>query len=82
MANKLFTQKVEMMCKTIWKTTWKFCVNLCVKFSTRQIYVYKTFIPPTFPTLPTNFSSNILLRSNSRFSTIPHSLLLQQLLFI
>ena len=82
MANKKFIQKVEILCKTLWKTTWKSCVIFCAKITVHQKHVYKTFIPPTFPTLPTRFSSTTPPQENKPFSTIPHSLLLQQLLFI
>ncbi len=55
MANKKIIQTVENKCKTLGKPLVNLVYFFVQNFHSIQKPVYKTFIPPTFPTFPTHF---------------------------
>ena len=74
MVNNFITQAVEIQCKTICKTPRKTRAIFCVLLKIHQNYVYKLFIPPTFPYFPTNFLTTtppLSLSNLFHYSTYP-----------
>lgn len=74
MANKKFVQIVEITCKTIWKTPCKSPAKFRAKLLVHPKSVYKIFIPPTFPTLPTKLFTTpppLSLSNLFHYSTTP-----------